>query len=112
MSHISRSREIAVMLQKAKSALEAHGWQQGGDFTDNVGRLSLDGALNFATTGNAGMPSIGSGVIESAVLDILIARDYDGVVADWNDYPGRTVAEVYALLDEAIANVGHEGQAS
>jgi len=106
-----RSAEITALLLKAKRVLEECGWQQGGDFVDDAGRLSLDGALNFAVTGRAATPSVGSGVIEGALLDVLISRDYDGVVADWNDEPDRRVSEVYALLDESIERIAAKGGA-
>jgi hypothetical protein len=102
---ISRKAQILATLRAAKAALHERGWQQDGDFANETGQLSLDGALNFAIGGDAERPTVGSGVIEGAVLDVLISRDYDGIVADWNDEPGRSVDDVYALLDEAIARV-------
>jgi hypothetical protein len=101
----SRGAATAALLQKAKSALEEHGWQQDGDFADDAGRLSLDGALNYAMTGQPDRPTVGSGITEGAVLDVLIAREYDGTVADWNDEPDRTAGEVHALLNEAIGRL-------
>lgn len=101
----SRNAQIAALLHKAKSALEEHGWQQGGDFADEAGRLSLDGALNAAVHGQADRPSEGSAFTEGVVRDVLALRGHDDTVADWNDEPGRSVAEVYALLDEAIGHV-------
>jgi len=34
---------------------------------------------------------------------VLSARGYGSTTTDWNNEPGRTVADVYALLDEAAA---------
>lgn len=102
----SASKAAIAVLRGARAVLTEHGWQQDGDFADDAGRLSLDGALTFAVTGRPSPPCEGSGIAEGLLLDALASRGYDGTVGDWNDEPGRTLGEVYALLDEVIDHRG------
>ena len=103
----------AEILCGAKTTLERNGWFQGDlyDTTQavigkpwNECRVSLLGALCITAGGD--LDDCSDRLVESwdAVLSALELRepDFDGLVGDWNDIPGRTLAEVYALLDAAI----------
>ena len=94
------------ILRGAKAVLERNGWTQG-DFFDheqwdggtppNECRVCLRGAVNIVAAGHPVHMPIASGRAAD-VLDELV-----GNAIRWNDAEDRTVDEVYALLDAAIA---------
>lgn len=93
------------VLRGAKAVIERNGWHQG-DYADRRPEfrgkpprecpVCLLGAINVASGGD---PDDDSEVTEAERLLKQCMKQY---VPTWNDAPGRTVAEVYALLDEAI----------
>lgn len=89
--------------QAVKQVLQEHGWCQGG-YRDSHGRVCLLGAIFYMA------------VIEQideaehdALVDAIRAKLRDRMefmlpgmivpISLWNDKPGRTVEEVYELLD-------------
>lgn len=108
------------VLRGAKTVLECNGWFRGHyvdrrpEFRGTPLRecpVCLLGALNLAS-GRAPQDDYGFDEPERFVLHALRNRGVSAFVgvAHWNDSPDRTLAEVSALLDEAI--VLAEGSAS
>jgi len=103
------------VLRGAKAVLERNGWHQGSlyDITQlatgtprNECRVCLVGAFCVAASGDPVGRNIQTDAAWDAVVHALDERGLlfaDSPIADWNDEPGRTVGEVFELLDEAIA---------
>src|SRR5437762_2416321 len=87
--------------QQMKEVLRERGWCQ---FTlvDSQGRMCLAGAFNFVFYGSA-KPSIWKVKdIHRAIRALERASGFTAVhFPDWNDHRGRTVEEVFELLDRA-----------
>lgn len=86
--------ETAAHLMRAKRYIEEHGWRQH-HWGDGTSPRCLLGAVH------ATMPD-GRHDLYAAAVDRLMS-----IVGQrphvWNDTPGRTVEEVYAAFDRAIA---------
>ena len=90
------SAAVAADLRAAKDLLVADGWVRGEPRNPN-GRCIV-GAMQDATGG----PTTGRYFpMRTALFAHLPSRECH--LAAWNDAPGRTFAEVLALLDKAIA---------
>jgi predicted amidohydrolase len=87
--------ETAAHLMRAKRYIEEHGWCPLG-VRDNIGRVCVVAALNVGVDYDAMQPALRR-LCEAAGEDDLFH------LARWNDTPGRTVEEVYAAFDRAIA---------
>lgn len=108
------------VLRGAKAVLERNGWTQKdyaalGPGYDGSTPLAdcpvcLRGAVNVA--GGSPDPASATEASDDAwrVLRRMVYQRYHEAPIGWNDKPGRTLAEVYALLDEAIVRA--EGSAS
>jgi hypothetical protein len=102
------SKSTVEILRGAREVLERNGWNQGWFFRDDDPganpaecAVCLRGALNLsAGAEHPGSPAA-CGDALMAVNDALPER-WRGLIAGWNDERGRTVEEVYALLDRAI----------
>lgn len=79
--------------QKAIEKLKQDGWCQCRVEASD-GRHCLIGTIGFATTGE---PSDGYD----------LSRDTE--LSNWNDTPGRTIHEVIAVLEQAVAELMKEG---
>lgn len=95
---------VADKLREARALIE-RGWTQGNYVEE--GCYCALGAIGMAVVGNptapsfmCGYPAI-SGVVRALGLPLGL-RTSSGV-ADWNDAPDRTQAEVLAVFDKAIA---------
>lgn len=106
------------VLRGAKAVLERNGWHQGWYYDqDQDGmpsecRVCVRGALNLAAGSDIPYATPDPAWTATKLLDKIL-RDrfaFPGSVEPWNDTEGRSVAQVYALLDEAIALA--EGNAS
>lgn len=98
------------ILRGARGVLERNGWTQEWFFKEVPGvpaaecPVCLRGALNLAAGGALAHP-----VTPAACGDALMAVNdalpeyWRGLIAGWNDEPGRTAEDVFALLDQAIA---------
>lgn len=101
------------ILRGAKAALERNGWTQH-DTIDEAQyaagtpmaecRVDLSGALHMAVTGD---PTGGDNLTAMEARMVLLGIIWESGSAgsglgSWNDAEGRTEAEIYALLDEAI----------
>lgn len=97
------------ILREAKAVLEHQGGlydsaQAAAGTARDACRVCLVGAFSIAATGSPVGRSERSDAAWDAITRALEQRGplSDSPIADWNDAEGRTVAEVYALLDEAI----------
>jgi hypothetical protein len=85
--------EVAAHLMRAKRYIEEHGWCPFGP-RDDIGAVCMVAALG-ADYGPR-WPALRR-LCEAA-------GESDGYsLARWNDTPGRTIEEVYAAFDQAIA---------
>jgi len=90
----------ADTLRRAKQNIIDKGWRQGSRWIGNIpqrpGCCAFDAFELFNTQiGNA------NGAIAKLVEAMGVPGINDGIV--WNDTPGRTVDEVLAVYDKAIA---------
>jgi hypothetical protein len=104
------------VLRRAKALLVANGWLQRGHYDARQHRagmpvancrLCIRGAVNVAA-GSAD-PVLGcdaSHAAHAAVSRTLLAAGFKGGTIRFNDAPGRTLADVFALLDRAIELAG------
>ena len=86
--------ETAAHLIRAKRYIEEHGWQQRkwGEGTDPH---CLLGAIHATMSeGRHDLYALAAGLVGSVV---------GWQPHTWNDTPGRTIEQVYAALDRAIA---------
>lgn len=101
------------VLRGTKTVLERNGWHQGALYDHaqaNAGaareecRVCLVGAFCVAATGDPVGRNLQTDAVWDLVCDLVNRRGTfgDSPIGDWNDEPDRTLAEVYALLDEAI----------
>lgn len=101
------------VLRGAKVALQRNGWTQH-DTIDEAQyaagtpmadcRVDLTGALRIAATGD---PTGGDNLTASEARMVLLGIIWESGSAQsglgtWNDADGRSLNEVFALLDEAI----------
>jgi len=84
---------IAETLRAARVELERRGWCQRFIFDRPTGRCCLMGALSLAAKDD-----LDDRLAWRALTDVAGVR-----ITAWNDRPGRTVEDVYALIDKAIA---------
>jgi hypothetical protein len=92
------------VLREARTRLAVEGWAQGALYKPGVG-YCLRGAVNMCFGSEYG--SGAKADIHKLVADQL-GTSLLGVVT-WNNAPGRTKAEVLALLDDVIAKLAeHE----
>ena len=91
------SAAVAAALRAARGHLVEFGWQQGKQGGHGEPCCAM-GAITAAVT---------SGDVYHGARDALAAQLVVETgkrwIADWNDAPGRTFAEVLDLLDKAIA---------
>lgn len=92
------SRAVADDLRAAQLYLSSEGWAQHAAVSECGVCLAF--ALNFVT--GYAPSSDRSRAARSAVFRLIDANEHSDI-ADWNDAPGRTFADVLALLDKAIA---------
>lgn len=108
-------------LRAIKARILRHGWQQGGEHTTEVdnayeGCLCLIETLAVVLFDKSELPRrpdpvrFGTyGRAASALREeIAEVSLYTGIIG-WNDAPGRTEAEVLALIDRAIARLENGG---
>lgn len=122
MTVVEREQEVAVpvvvpatkrdVLHRAADLLGEFGWWQGGycpgGNLESADRFCAAGAIRRSIADfrgvNAGLIS-GNDPLLRECLSALGMNPYNGIgtttVADWNDKPGRTKAEVVARLREA-----------
>jgi hypothetical protein len=101
------------ILRGAKTALQRNGWTQHDTIDEDqyaAGtpmadcRVDLTGALRIAATGD---PTAGDNLTAMEARMVLLHVVWESSshwtgLGSWNDADGRTVDEVYALLDAAI----------
>lgn len=102
----------AEILRGAKAVIQRNGWTQREYFDEKQHedgtpvtecRVDLRGALNLAAGSPSPAEQPDAGVDAHIVLWNAIRADgFSGGPIKWNDTPGRTEAEVLALLDRAI----------
>ena len=102
------------ILRGMKAAIERNGWAQHGYIDKGQHeagtpiancRVDLYGALRIAATGDVtNGDDLTADEARMILLRLVVAESDTGPMglASWNDWPGRTVDEVYALLDHAI----------
>lgn len=87
------SRAVADDLRAVRERLVTQGWTQGA-MQNAIGQVCLVGAGSCLSS-NAWL---------ATRVALYRAMEPDrGELSQWNDAPGRTFAEVLALLDKAIA---------
>lgn len=94
------SIEVADVLDKAADRIETTGWIQGhlmveGEDPD-TSPVCLVGALRYVVFGAPNDTRPSDGLLRAAAKALPI-----NMLALWNDEPGRTAAEVVAVLREA-----------
>lgn len=100
--------DTATVLRKARDLLTPDGaWMQGA-YSDPERRcFCLAGAINIAAAGRPDAELDGPASIARRVVWDVLADGRPKAISpapiEWNDTPGRTQAEVLALLDRAIA---------
>src|ERR1700716_1012112 len=113
--------QLIADLKETRRQLEVHGWCQGS-LASNAGKLCLDGAIGLAVTGilmdygelelnprsRAVCEAISAPVQDGLYEPGVVATSGRGYEDCWtfNDHPGRTVQDVYDVLDKAIAESG------
>lgn len=103
---------VDEVLDGAADALDEIGWGQGNWLNPETGCMCLDGALEYAVTGDARAASDKASDAFMAIAEYMHARRDRFVLSSpvlWNDTPGRTKEEVTALLREVAAHVRSEG---
>lgn len=90
----------ADCLRDARAYLLQHGWCQHG-FHDQAGRSCLSGVLDVVAVGRFVFLQAHQRLYE--VFADSVAPHH--TIAEWNDQPERTLADVLALLDRAIARL-------
>lgn len=97
---------VADVLSAAADLIEPEGaWTQGQAARDRHGNgvdYRSPDAVCFCALG-ACVRSVSPGYDDFAVRCFLRSMTPDGTIANWNDAPGRTQAEVVAKLREASA---------
>lgn len=110
-----RAPTTVEVLRGAKAALAERGWFQGWYFPVPPGGSESDeppegcpvcllGALDVGSGMPPGSTSLTLGA-ERVLAAVLEERGVHLSIGPWNDEPGRTLDEVYALLDQAIERV-------
>ena len=88
------------ILEKAKSLLTEETWGQGSERRAQGKMCAAEAIHSFLVTDQW-----------SAETAYKRLRDQcDGSIPDWNDTPGRTLAEVHAAFDKAIELAKAEGE--
>lgn len=104
------AKKTAAVLRDAKAVLERNGWLQGQLYDRSQAdsgidfpacRVCLVGALRTAASGRPNGVGELFDVAYDALCEVVGDFDSERSVAEWNDVEGRTVDEVYALLDAA-----------
>lgn len=94
------------VLREARRLIQERGWVQGM-FSGAGGAICAVGALNFASAGIVAYPARDSAEehLNRCAKEYLrqVLPEDSITVEHWNDTPGRTVAEVLAYFDAAIA---------
>ena len=113
---------IAEALDRAADHIDKVGWFQGDlwDVYTDADRPPAEcpvcafGALNMALHGTPRFPELRPGDLNSHDLADYVERHLGGVeLADWNDAPARTQAEVTGLFRETARELrGESGGAS
>lgn len=102
------------ILRDTRAALQRNGWTQGGYIDEDQHeagtpvtdcRVDLGGAIRIATTGDPTKNDSLTAAEARWVLLRIIRETSPMGLASWNDQAGRTIADVYALLDTAIGRV-------
>ena len=86
--------KTSEVFRKAGDVLRERGWCQGG-LMNAEGKVCALGALGVAECRGA-LSGPSQEIYRNLSQQILDGRL---IGADWNDSPGRTVEEVYAVLD-------------
>ncbi len=86
------------VLETVKAYIHKHGWCQFA-LQDNRGRVCLTGGFLYS-----GVSEHPEGQAAFTLLDTQ-ARITTLSVAHWNNAPGRTVEDVYKLIDDTIQTV-------
>lgn len=100
---------VVELLIAAKAEIEKQGWRQGPRYADSrrsheygEARVRRPGCCAYDAVMDArvrlGVSDRNLGGMAQQMLDRALGR----IAISWNDEPGRTVAEVYALYDKAI----------
>lgn len=99
------------VLRGAKAVLQRNGWHQGWYFPAGTPRgtepwqgcpVCLLGALDVAAGALPGDSPEVAIAAQFFLGRVLQGRGFESGVGLWNDADGRSLNEVYALLDEAI----------
>lgn len=94
--------KTSQILKEMKKQLLVRGWTQK-DFENSMGQVCIMGSLTrteVITKVNQEAANRGM----KALRDTIYGEGQEGGVTRWNDVPGRTVEEVYLVLDQAILN--------
>lgn len=90
------------ILRKAKAELQRRGWRQGAFGHLGSGPMCMVGAY-LAVKGDYDCDHRGYAEAPAYVLLAKATGSAPYSVSGWNDATGRTVDEVYAAFDRAIA---------
>ncbi|MGW2920320.1 DUF6197 family protein [Streptomyces angustmyceticus] len=99
--------DIPAVYERAADHIDRVGWIQGnlydraGGMPFNLCRVCAVGAINIALNGSPRFPSYGIDAhdVVQPLREALGCEE----MADWNDAPGRTQAEVTAALRDTAA---------
>lgn len=89
-----RLSETAAHLLRAKRCIEERGWAKGV-YRDGGRRCGVAAVWDTALRGQFSFPAL-------RMLRAVLPDGF-GHVEPWQDAPGRTIEEVYAAFDRAIA---------
>lgn len=99
MSQVTRE-----IMQRAKGLIQRNGWARGDEEAFDPDRYGY--CVATACSAACSKSELYAGHERALVLHFKAANGIDpyGPIAEWNDAPGRTKAEVLAGFDKAIAN--------
>lgn len=97
----------ADVLRRARAVLVERGWYQGAyspeDSDQSTCPVCAYGAINVATSGKPDDSVDAVGFAAEEALRAVVRDIARQGVVPWNDTPGRTLDEVLAAFDRAIA---------
>lgn len=76
------------IIRQSIAVLDRCGWTQGVEYDDQTNAYCMFGAIRVVCSNN----------VPTRVIDVIEYRINGRSIAEWNDRPGRTRAQVVAML--------------